>query len=42
METQNNIKQTISLFANIAIIRDLTADPAITSRSKLIKRVCDE
>jgi hypothetical protein len=28
METQNNIKQTISLLANIAIIRDLTADPA--------------
>jgi len=42
METQHNIKQTISLPANIAIIRDLTADPAITSRSKLTKRVCEE
>lgn len=42
MKTQHNIKRTISLPANIAIIRDLAADPAITSRSKLTKRVCEE
>jgi hypothetical protein len=42
MKTQHNIKRTISLPANIAIIRGLSADPTITSRSKLTKRVCEK
>lgn len=42
MKAQHIIKRTISLPANIQIIRDLIADPTITSRSKLTKRVCEK
>jgi len=42
METQNQIKRTLSLPASIETVREMLTTPEITTRTKLAKRVCEE